>query len=201
MRNLQSLLLLLLLLTGGVQPGREGLTMQSLFANIGRPDTRILMVGLDNAGKSTILYKLKLGEIVTTTTPMTGFTMQTVEYKNVTLKSWDLGGYDTDFRQYIDAQGLIFVIDSNDRERIDEARKEFNRLFGVDELRDAVLLILANKQDLPNALSAVDITDTLGLLALRQRSWHVEPTCATSGEGLYEGLVWLTSELMKGKGK
>jgi len=199
MGNLQSLVLLLLLLTGGIQPRREGL--KSLFAKIGRPDTRILMVGLESAGKSTILYKM--GEVVTET-PTTGFNVETVQYQNVTFTSWDVGarvGFRRLWRQYFDAQGLIFVIDSNDKERIGEARDDFNRLLNEDELRDAVLLVLANKQDLPNAMSAADITDTLGLRALRQRSWHVEPTCATSGEGLYEGLVWLTSELMKGKGK
>ena len=71
-------------------------------------------------------------------------------------------------------QGLIFVIDSNDRERIGEAREELNRMLNEDELREAVLLIFANKQDLPNAMNAAEITDKLGLHSLRNRNWYIQ---------------------------
>ncbi|KAF6175503.1 hypothetical protein GIB67_021993 [Kingdonia uniflora] len=64
-----------------------------------------------------------------------------------------------------------------------------------DELRDAVLLVFANKQDLPNAMNAAEITDKLGLHSLRQRHWYIQSTCATSGEGLYEGLDWLSNNI------
>uniref|UniRef100_A0A804R9B9 Uncharacterized protein n=1 Tax=Zea mays TaxID=4577 RepID=A0A804R9B9_MAIZE len=64
-----------------------------------------------------------------------------------------------------------------------------------DELRDAVLLVFANKQDLPNAMNAAEITDKLGLHSLRQRHWYIQSTCATTGEGLYEGLDWLSSNI------
>jgi signal recognition particle receptor subunit beta len=66
-----------------------------------------------------------------------------------------------------------------------------------DELRDAVLLVFANKQDLPNAMSAAEITDKLGLNQLRGRTWYIQATCATQGNGLYEGLDWLSQELSK----
>lgn len=66
-----------------------------------------------------------------------------------------------------------------------------------DELRDAVLLVFANKQDLPNAMAVSDLTDKLGLQSLRSRTWHVQATCATQGTGLYEGLDWLSNELSK----
>nr|CAD7412985.1 unnamed protein product [Timema poppensis] len=92
-------------------------------------------------------------------------------------------------------QGLIFVVDSNDRERIGEAREELMRMLAEDELRDAVLLIFANKQDLPNAMNAAEITDKLGLHSLRNRNWYIQATCATSGDGLYEGLDWLSNQL------
>lgn len=190
---------------------------------------RILMVGLDAAGKTTILYKLKLGEIVTTIptigkedecklffkwllivcTPRdiplpfnviyiffsmspSGFNVETVEYKNISFTVWDVGGQDKIrplWRHYFqntqglcdsnwaphlltssatnvfnssalqDARhvscthyssifvaGLIFVVDSNDRERCNEAREELMRMLAEDELRDAVLLVFANKQ-------------------------------------------------------
>ena len=68
-------------------------------------------------------------------------------------------------------QGLIYVVDSNDRERVSEARDELNRMLAEDELREAVVLVFANKQDLPNAMNAADITDKLGLHTLRNRNW------------------------------
>ena len=128
--------------------------MGNLFANLfsglfGKRDMRILMVGLDAAGKTTILYKLKLGEIVTTI-PTIGFNVETVEYKNISFTVWDVGGQDKIrplWRHYFqNTQGLIFVVDSNDRERVGEARDELHRMLQEDELRDAVLLIFANKQ-------------------------------------------------------
>eukprot|EP01137_Pigoraptor_chileana_P019317 Opistho-2@80185 len=180
-----------------------GLTISRVFANLfGQKEMRILMVGLDAAGKTTILYKLKLGEVVTTI-PTIGFNVESVEYKNISFTVWDVGGQDKIrplWRHYFqNTQGLIFVVDSNDRERIGEARDELMRMLSEDELRDAVLLIFANKQDLPNAMNAAEITDKLGLHSLRQRNWYIQATCATSGDGLYEGLDWLSQQLKNQK--
>ena len=72
-------------------------------------------------------------------------------------------------------------------------------LVGEDELREAILLVFANKQDLPNAMNAAEITDKLGLHSLRQRNWYIQSTCATTGDGLYEGLDWMSNSLAKGK--
>ncbi len=170
---------------------------QRLF---GKKDVRILMVGLDAAGKTTILYKLKLGEIVTTI-PTIGFNVETVEYKNISFTVWDVGGQDKIrplWRHYYqNTQGIIFVVDSNDQDRIGEARDELHRMLNEDELREACVLIFANKQDLPNAMQAATITDKLGLNSLRQRTWFMQSTCATTGDGLYEGLDWLSSTLDK----
>ena len=114
----------------------------------GKKEMRILMVGLDAAGKTTILYKLKLGEVVTTI-PTIGFNVETVEYKNISFTVWDVGGQDKIrllWRHYYqNTQGIIFVVDSNDRERVDDAKEELHRMLGEDELKDAVLLIMANK--------------------------------------------------------
>ncbi|NXJ75367.1 ARF4 factor, partial [Trogon melanurus] len=159
-----------------------------------------ILVGLDAAGKTTILYKLKLGEIVTTI-PTIGFNVETVEYKNICFTVWDVGGQDKIrplWRHYFqNTQGLIFVVDSNDRERIQEAAAELQKMLQEDELQDAVLLLFANKQDLPNAMAISEMTDKLGLQSLRSRTWYVQATCATQGTGLYEGLDWLSNELSK----
>uniref|UniRef100_A0A6N2LLQ3 ADP-ribosylation factor n=1 Tax=Salix viminalis TaxID=40686 RepID=A0A6N2LLQ3_SALVM len=178
---------------------KMGLSFTKLFSRLfAKKEMRILMVGLDAAGKTTILYKLKLGEIVTTI-PTIGFNVETVEYKNISFTVWDVGGQDKIrplWRHYFqNTQGLIFVVDSNDRDRVVEARDELHRMLNEDELRDAVLLVFANKQDLPNAMNAAEITDKLGLHSLRQRHWYIQSTCATSGEGLYEGLDWLSNNI------
>lgn len=156
------------------------------------------MVGLDAAGKTTILYKLKLGEIVTTI-PTIGFNVETVEYRNISFTVWDVGGQDKIrplWRHYFtNTQGLIFVVDSNDRERIGEAKDELDKMLQEDELQDSILLVFANKSDLPNAFSVSEMTDKLGLHSLRSRKWYVQASCATQGTGLYEGLDWLSNKL------
>lgn len=88
------------------------------------------------------------------------------------------------------------MLDSNDRDRITEARDELHRMLNEDELRDAILLVFANKQDLPNAMTAAEITDKLGLHSIRQRHWFIQSSCATNGEGLVEGLDWLSANVM-----
>eukprot|EP01064_Diplonema_japonicum_P003446 TRINITY_DN1221_c1_g1_i3.p1 TRINITY_DN1221_c1_g1~~TRINITY_DN1221_c1_g1_i3.p1 ORF type:complete len:161 (+),score=52.59 TRINITY_DN1221_c1_g1_i3:225-707(+) len=150
----------------------------SLFkALVGKRDIRMLMVGLDAAGKTTILYKVKLGEIVTTI-PTIGFNVETVEYKNVKFTMWDVGGQDKLrplWRHYFNnTNGVIFVVDSNDRDRVAQARDELQKMLAEEELRDAVLLVLASKQDLPNAMTTAEVTDKLGLQSLRQREWYIQ---------------------------
>jgi len=147
---------------------------------------------------SAILYKLKLNQSVTTI-PTVGFNVETVTYKNVKFNVWDVGGQDKIRplwrHYYTGTQGLIFVVDSNDRERIEEARTELHRIVNDREMRDALLLIFANKQDLPNAMNAAEITEKLGLARLRDRNWYVQPSCATSGDGLLDGLTWLNTNV------
>ncbi|EER01855.1 ADP ribosylation factor 1, putative [Perkinsus marinus ATCC 50983] len=176
-----------------------GLKISSLWDRLfGKKELRILMVGLDAAGKTTILYKLKLGEVVTTI-PTIGFNVETVEYKNISFTVWDVGGQDKIrplWRHYYqNTHGLIFVVDSNDRDRIGDAKDELQRMMNEEELRDAVLLVFANKQDLPNAMKASEVTDQLGLQSMRHRQWFIQSCCATTGDGLYEGLDWLSRVL------
>ena len=100
------------------------------------------------------------------------------------------------------------MVDSNDRERIDDSRgsrtddnakTELHRMLQDDELRNAAVLVLANKQDLPNAMSINEITQRLKLNQLRNRKWYIQSTCATTGDGLYEGLDWLATTIQKQK--
>eukprot|EP00494_Astrolonche_serrata_P002148 UN02154 len=159
------------------------------------------MVGLDAAGKTTILYKLKLGEVVTTI-PTIGFNVETVEYKNVKFTVWDVGGQDKIRplwrHYYANTQGVIFVVDSADTDRLDEsqgtehsAKEELHGMLAEEELKDVAVLVMANKQDLPGALRPAEITQRLGLNHLKNIRWYIQGTCATKGEGIYEGLDWL----------
>eukprot|EP00999_Lentomonas_sp_LEN2_P000556 NODE_1556_length_815_cov_85.183140_g1508_i0.p1 GENE.NODE_1556_length_815_cov_85.183140_g1508_i0~~NODE_1556_length_815_cov_85.183140_g1508_i0.p1 ORF type:complete len:182 (+),score=34.25 NODE_1556_length_815_cov_85.183140_g1508_i0:98-643(+) len=174
-----------------------GLSMSRVWAGLfSKRPVRIVMVGLDAAGKTTVLYKLKLGEIVTTI-PTVGFNVETVEYKNLKFTMWDIGGQDK-LRKlwsyyYQNTDAVIFLFDSNDQERASVARDELHKLLSDEELRDAQLLVLANKQDLPHAMSTARITDSLGLHSLKNRNWFIQGCCATTGEGLYEGMDWLAT--------
>ena len=186
----------------------------------GKQEIRVLINGLDAAGKTTMLYKLKLGEVVTTI-PTIGFNVETVDYKNIAFTCWDVGGRGKIrplWRHYYKGtNAMIFVIDSNDKERLsgeesgfeNSAKEELYDILREDELKDIPLLIFANKQDLPNAVSVKDIEAKLELNKIKDRKWHIEGCVATTGEGLYEGLEWLSNEMKehkkdrkkKGKGK
>ena len=184
--------------------------MGNFFGNVfkaifGAPEYRLLILGLDAAGKTTILYKLKLGEVVTTI-PTIGFNVETVEYKNISLTCWDVGGrskiYPLWRHYYHDTDAIIFVVDSNDKERITDetgydssAKEELHRMLAEDELKGSTILVFANKQDLSNSMSVKEITDKLELNKLKNHKWHVQGCCATTGDGLYEGLDWLSNKL------
>jgi small GTP-binding protein len=131
------------------------------------------MLGLDAAGKTAVLYKLKLGEHVTTISTI-GFNVETIEHKGFNLKVWDVGGEDRIralWRHYFhNTRGLIFVVDSNDIGRVDEAREELHKLLEEEEeLRAAILLVYANKQDLPNAIKPMELGNKLRLNTISNR--------------------------------
>jgi len=168
--------------------------LMSIFNKI---DARIVMVGLDAAGKTTVLYKLKLNDVVTTI-PTIGFNVERVEYKNLKMTIWDIGGQDRLrplWRHYYEnTNGVIFVVDSCDRTRVKIARDEIAKMMAEPALQGAKLCVFANKQDMPNALSGSELVDQLELRNLKTQ-WFVQPTSAVSGAGLYEGLDWLATVL------
>ncbi|DAZ94481.1 TPA: hypothetical protein N0F65_003415 [Lagenidium giganteum] len=160
---------------------------------------RILLLGLDAAGKTTLLYKLKLGEAVHTI-PTIGFNVETIEYKNIEFTAWDVGGQ-SKLRPlwkhyYHGADAVVFVVDAADRHRVDEAAAELYNMFQCDELRDTMLLVYANKQDLPGCMSATDVHSALNLKAVTRNPTFVQPAIAVSGEGVFEGMEWLCKALM-----
>ena len=138
----------------------------SAFLDAFQARAKVLVLGLDNAGKTTLLYQLKLNESVTTI-PTIGFNVETVTMGNVECTMWDVGGQDrirTLWKHYYaGTDALIFVVDSSDVERLDEARIELSKLLAAEELRGAALLVFANKQDLPKAVGASAMAAALGI--------------------------------------
>jgi small GTP-binding protein len=157
-------------------------------------DTRVVMVGLDGAGKTTILYQLKLDEEVSTT-PTIGFNVETIYYKNCRLTVWDVGGQDklrTLWKHYFsDTVAVVFVVDSSDITRFDEAATELHNVL-KDLEKNVALLVIANKQDLNHSRPPKEISTALRLGSLAC-TWHIQGACAKTGEGLSKGLDWLTS--------
>lgn len=131
--------------------------------------------------------------------PTIGFNVEEVQFKNVTMTVWDVGGQDRirplwkHYYQGTDA--IIYVVDSNDPERLEESRKELEAMLRFEELDRAMLLVYANKQDLPKAKSVAEVASALQLNKLSRRKWHLQATSAVKGDGLYEGLEWLNNEL------
>jgi len=162
-------------------------------------DKKVLMLGLDGAGKTTLLYTLKLGDIITTT-PTVGFNMENIDRMNL----WDIGGQvrmRLGWRHfYPNTDGLIFVVDSNCSRRLEEARAALHNVVNEKELCNVAVLVIANKQDLPNALSTSAMTEQLDLHKLcSKHQWFIQATSATAENGLKEGMAWLSNALSKGE--
>ncbi|XP_048201981.1 ADP-ribosylation factor-like protein 14 [Perognathus longimembris pacificus] len=160
----------------------------------------VLLLGLDSAGKSTLLYKLKHAKDFTTI-PTIGFNVEMVEVESgPALTVWDIGGQEkmrpTWSLHCEDADGLVYVVDSTDQRRLQDSREEFKHILKNEHIRHVPVVILANKQDVPGALSAEDVTRGLQVPKLcSSRSWYVQPCCALSGEGLAEAFHRLATFL------
>ncbi|KCV67571.1 arf/Sar family, other [Fonticula alba] len=162
-------------------------------------EVKLVIVGLDNAGKTTFLYRLLLGQVVATT-PTIGSNVEEFNYKNIKFLMWDIGGQDN-LRSswstyYINSKAVIMVVDSTDVARFPIVRRELHRMLSHEHLARIPLLVLANKQDLDEALTTAEISDALGLPELDVTTpWHIAPCSAISGEGTTEGLDWVVSQL------
>lgn len=167
----------------------------SLFTN---EEHKVIIVGLDNAGKTTILYQFLMNEVVHTS-PTIGSNVEEVIWKNIHFLMWDIGGQET-LRSawntyYSNAQFVILVVDSTDRERLSITKEELCKMLNHEDLRKAAMLIFANKQDVKGSMSAAEISQHLNLTSIKDHPWHIQGCCALTGEGLYQGLEWITSKL------
>ncbi|KAF2882693.1 hypothetical protein ILUMI_23478 [Ignelater luminosus] len=177
-----------------------GLLFAKLWSLFGNEEHKIVIVGLDNAGKTTILYQFLMNEVVHTS-PTIGSNVEEVVWRNIHFIMWDLGGQQS-LRAawstyYTNTEFVIVVIDSTDKERLTIIREELYKMLAHEELSKAGVLIYANKQDLKGSMTASEISRQLDLTSIKKQQWHIQSCCALTGEGLYQGLEWIVSRLKK----
>jgi ADP-ribosylation factor-like protein 3 len=156
-------------------------------------ELRFLILGLDNAGKTTALKKLA-DEETSQINPTQGFNIKTLQHEGFKINVWDIGGQKairTYWENYFDNTScLIYVVDSSDRKRMEESGVEFHHLLGEEKLKNSTILVFANKQDLENALTAEEVAAALDLHSIRDRPWHIQSCSAKTGAGLLDGMEW-----------
>ncbi|KAM8976764.1 ADP-ribosylation factor-like protein 11 [Pelodytes ibericus] len=166
-----------------------------------KKQARVVMMGLDFAGKSTILYKLKMNQTVETF-PTVGFNVESLEMaKNVSVTIWDVGGQDklrSNWKEYLeDTDTLIFVVDSSDHSRLPDATAELLSVLNNENMSGVPFLILANKQEVPGALSMEELIHGLKLENYDDRAWEIQGCSAYTGEGLAEAMSAVARLLKK----
>jgi len=162
-------------------------------------DTGILILGLDNAGKTAVLYALHLGEAIAYTVPTIGFNVEEVDVGHLSIKMWDLGGQ-TALRAlwphyYGQTDGIVFVVDSSDIDRFPIAKTELHQLLSHKDLNDKPFLILANKQDLPQARNKQQLIEIFDLKSVTWLKWQVVECSAIKNTRAKLGLEWLAEQM------
>ncbi|XP_063985820.1 E3 ubiquitin-protein ligase TRIM23-like isoform X2 [Diachasmimorpha longicaudata] len=164
-------------------------------------DVRVVILGLDGSGKTSILSSMKGIPLTNPTTPTMGFNVESLEYENLAITLWDVGGFNR-FRPlwkhyYHNAQAVIFVVDASDRSRFEETQEELSKIVNERQLKDALILIYANKQDVDGCASVEELTDILSLQKLCcGRTWHIQGSSPlTDASTSTHGLQWLTQQL------
>merc|ERR1712210_397653 len=155
--------------------------------------------GFEIGGENSKADQPRLFRTLVTTIPTIGFNVETVSYKNLKFQVWDLGGQ-TSIRPYwrcyySNTDAIIYVVDSVDKERIGISKNEMVSMLEEEELKKAILLVFANKQDMEGAMSPTEVAKELGLAALRERKWQIFKTSAVKGTGLDEAMEWLVEAL------
>ncbi len=180
-----------------------GAKLCSLFKS--KKHARILLLGLDGAGKTSILYQLKLSDLVNTTQTI-GFNLEKIKYKNLFLELWDIGGYNIFYdnkctvlckHYFKNIDGIVFVIDCNDKKRFGKVNQALLEIINNEELKNIPLLIFGNKQDLNDAISPNELIELLEMKKIKNNKWLLQGSSALNGRGIKEGFDWLVNILLK----
>lgn len=182
----------------GVRCPRMGILFTRIWRLFNHQEHKVIIVGLDNAGKTTILYQFSMNEVVHTS-PTIGSNVEEIVINNTRFLMWDIGGQES-LRSswntyYTNTEFVIVVVDSTDRERISVTREELYKMLAHEDLRKAGLLIFANKQDVKECMTVAEISQFLKLTSIKDHQWHIQACCALTGEGLCQGLEWMMSRL------
>jgi len=168
------------------------------FFTKSRNNFKIIILGMQNAGKTTILYRLSLGQLVKTT-PTIGSNVEELTYNNVKFQAWDLGGQESTRSvwdvYYMNTDAVVYVIDSQDDEYFEESKSQFHKLINNPALKNATILIFANKQDLSGAKDVNKLIQDYEFFKIREHVWHIQSCSALKGEGLITGIKWLSEQL------
>lgn len=158
---------------------------------------RILMLGLDNAGKTTIVKRI-MNEDVRSVSPTLGFIIKTVDFRGYKLNIWDVGGQKTlrsYWKNYFEkTDALIWVVDATDRVRLDNCREELSTLLLEERLMGASLLVFSNKTDVNGCMGDDEIREGLKLDTIHTHKWVIFRCSAMTGHNLLEGLEWIVQE-------
>ena len=169
------------------------------FFTKSRNNFKIIILGMQNAGKTTILYRLSLGQLVKTT-PTIGSNVEELQYNNVKFQAWDLGGQESTRSvwdvYYMNTDAIVYVIDSIDDEYYEESKTQFHKMLNNPALKNATILIFANKQDLPGAKTVNKLIEDYEFDKIKSHIWHIQSCSALKGEGLVTGIKWLSEQLV-----
>ena len=169
------------------------------FFTKSRNNFKIIILGMQNAGKTTILYRLSLGQLVKTT-PTIGSNVEELTYNNVKFQAWDLGGQESTRSvwdvYYMNTDAIVYVIDSMDDEYYEESKIQFHKMLNNPALKNATILIFANKQDLPGAKTVNKLIEDYEFDKIKSHIWHIQSCSALKGEGLVTGIKWLSEQLV-----
>ncbi|XP_017274821.1 putative ADP-ribosylation factor-like protein 5C [Kryptolebias marmoratus] len=176
-----------------------GFLLTKMMAVFGDAEHKVIIVGLDNAGKTTILYQFLTKEAVHTS-PTIGSNVEEITVRNTHFMVWDIGGQESLragwYSYYCNTEIVILVVDSTDRERLTVSKEELHRMLAHEDLQNAAVLVLANKQDVKGSMTAAEISQCLTLDSVTTHSWHVQACCALTGEGLPASLDWMRSKVV-----
>ncbi|KAM4602220.1 ADP-ribosylation factor-like protein 11 [Polymixia lowei] len=174
---------------------------QILSGNTIHHPPQVILMGLDSAGKSTLLARLLTGQVMDTS-PTVGFNVGTLDLdKNTALTVWDVGGQSSmrpNWRFYLEGcKALVFVVDSSDVTRMPEAQKVLKKVLGDENVRGVPLMVLANKKDLPNSMTIREVSRHLELASYQDRAWEIQACSARNGLGLQQAFLSVAKLIKK----